>query len=219
MRGRITYANVAATLALVFSMSGGALAANHYLINSTKQINPKVLKKLQGHNGRSGTKGTTGPAGAAGPTGSQGLQGSGGVQGGAGPQGPGASQLKIALPASASPSFTNVGTIQHRTRSEVHGRRDEEQGRARNDVHGAVRARVHADEGDLDQRRSDGHDKRTLLRARCTQPDVLRTTQSSERKRRRANGTRECRGSGTPQRTKATSSPAARVANATRRSA
>jgi len=48
MRRRFSYANVAATLALVFSMSGGALAANHYLINSTKQIKPSVLKKLKG---------------------------------------------------------------------------------------------------------------------------------------------------------------------------
>jgi hypothetical protein len=112
MRGRTTYANVAATLALVFSMTGGALAANHYLINSTKQINPKVLKKLQGHNGRSGAKGVTGQAGLAGPAGSQGLQGGAGTQGGEGPRGPGASQLTIALPASASPSFTNVGTIE-----------------------------------------------------------------------------------------------------------
>ena len=39
-RTRLTYANVAATLALVFSMTGGALAAKHYLINSTRQINP-----------------------------------------------------------------------------------------------------------------------------------------------------------------------------------
>lgn len=46
MRRHISYANVAATLALVLSMSGGALAASHYLINSTKQINPKVLKTL-----------------------------------------------------------------------------------------------------------------------------------------------------------------------------
>jgi hypothetical protein len=46
-RKRLTYANVAATLALVFSMTGGALAAKHYLINSTGQINPKVLKKLK----------------------------------------------------------------------------------------------------------------------------------------------------------------------------
>jgi hypothetical protein len=50
MRRRLSYANVVATLALVFAMSGGALAANHYLINSTKQINPKVLKALANQN-------------------------------------------------------------------------------------------------------------------------------------------------------------------------
>ena len=33
MRKRLSYANVAATLALVFSMTGGAMAANHYLVN------------------------------------------------------------------------------------------------------------------------------------------------------------------------------------------
>ena len=43
----MTYANVAATLALVFAMSGGAPAANHYLITSTNQISPKVLKELK----------------------------------------------------------------------------------------------------------------------------------------------------------------------------
>jgi hypothetical protein len=46
---RLTYANVTATLALLFSMSGGALAANHYLINSTRQINPRVLRALTNH--------------------------------------------------------------------------------------------------------------------------------------------------------------------------
>ncbi len=46
MRKRLTYANVTATLALVFSMSGGALAASHYLIKSTKQISPKVLRSF-----------------------------------------------------------------------------------------------------------------------------------------------------------------------------
>ena len=69
MLKRITYANVAATLALVFSMSGGALAASHYLIGSTKQISPKVLKKLKGN------AGVKGAAGATGPQGIQGLQG------------------------------------------------------------------------------------------------------------------------------------------------
>ena len=52
MRKRLSYANVTATLALVFAMSGGAMAANSYLINSTKQINPKVLKKLTGNAGQ-----------------------------------------------------------------------------------------------------------------------------------------------------------------------
>lgn len=64
LRKHLSYANVAASLALVFSMSGAAVAANHYLINSTRQINPKVLAKLKGR------QGPRGPAGARGATGS-----------------------------------------------------------------------------------------------------------------------------------------------------
>jgi hypothetical protein len=75
MRKRITYANVVATLALVFAMSGGALAAKHYLVNSTKQINPKVLKKLKGRTGATGKTGATGAPGAAGKNGVNGSQG------------------------------------------------------------------------------------------------------------------------------------------------
>jgi hypothetical protein len=75
IRKRLTYANVAMTLALVFAMSGGAYAAKHYLITSTKQISPKVLKAL---------KGNTGPAGAAGLAGAQGGQGLKGETGAAG---------------------------------------------------------------------------------------------------------------------------------------
>jgi hypothetical protein len=75
MRRHLSYANVAATLALVFAMSGGALAAKHYLINSTNQINPKVLKKLRGLKGPAGAAGKTGATGAAGATGATGLQG------------------------------------------------------------------------------------------------------------------------------------------------
>jgi hypothetical protein len=48
IRTHLNYANVAATLALLFAMSGGAFAAGHYLINSTTQISPKVLKQLRG---------------------------------------------------------------------------------------------------------------------------------------------------------------------------
>jgi hypothetical protein len=79
LHGRVTYANVVATLALVFAMSGGALAANHYLINSTKQINPKVLKKLKGAKGKTGLPGISiqGPTGPPGPKGEKGTSSTG----------------------------------------------------------------------------------------------------------------------------------------------
>lgn len=47
LRRNLSYANVTATLALVFAMSGGALAAKHYLVNSTKQLNPRVIHSLE----------------------------------------------------------------------------------------------------------------------------------------------------------------------------
>lgn len=81
MHRRLSYANVVATLALVFAMSGGALAAKHYLINSTKQINPKVLKKLKGTRGKAGATGKEGPTGKQGPEGKQGLEGKQGAEG------------------------------------------------------------------------------------------------------------------------------------------
>jgi hypothetical protein len=87
MRRRISYANVAATLALVFSMSGGALAATHYLINSTGQINPKVLKKLKGKPGKIGAIGATGATGAIGATGGTGAPGAAGKEGAPGKEG------------------------------------------------------------------------------------------------------------------------------------
>jgi hypothetical protein len=83
-----SYANVAATLALVFSMTGGALAAKHYLINSTKQINPKVLKALKGNNGVTGTAGKEGAPGKEGPQGKEGKEGAPGKEGKEGPRGP-----------------------------------------------------------------------------------------------------------------------------------
>src|SRR5438552_1347942 len=83
--GRLSYANVTGTLALVLSMSGGALAANHYLINSTKQINPEVLKRLRGETGRRGPAGPQGPPGqaAVGPAGAARLTGATGAAGSA----------------------------------------------------------------------------------------------------------------------------------------
>jgi hypothetical protein len=95
IRKRLTYPNVAMTLALVFAMTGGAYAANHYLITSTKQISPKVLKALKGANGKNGAPGPAGPAGAAGsgtagaqgPTGPAGAKGETGAAGAAGANG------------------------------------------------------------------------------------------------------------------------------------
>ena len=79
--GHLNYANVAATAALVFAMGGGALAATHYLINSTKQINPAVMRKLQGRSGKSGVTGPQGAPGLQGPVGPQGQEGPRGLEG------------------------------------------------------------------------------------------------------------------------------------------
>ena len=62
-------------------MTGGALAAKHYLVNSTKQINPKVLKKLNGRTGHAGATGPTGAAGTAGAIGPAGPAGTPGKEG------------------------------------------------------------------------------------------------------------------------------------------
>lgn len=88
IRRRLTYANVVMTLALVFAMSGGAYAAKHYLITSTKQISPKVLKALAGKAGASGAPGPAGSQGPAGPAGAKGEAGPAGAQGSQGSQGP-----------------------------------------------------------------------------------------------------------------------------------
>src|SRR5579863_1113861 len=81
VRRRLSYANVVATMALVFAMSGGALAAGHYLLTSTRQISPKVLKALKGNNGAPGAQGAAGAQGPAGPAGAQGPAGPAGAQG------------------------------------------------------------------------------------------------------------------------------------------
>jgi hypothetical protein len=76
-RRRPGYAEVVATLALLFSVTTGAIAAGHYLITSTKQISPKVLAKLKGRRGPTGPRGRKGLHGPLGPTGPKGSPGAG----------------------------------------------------------------------------------------------------------------------------------------------
>jgi Collagen triple helix repeat (20 copies) len=113
IRRRFNYANIAATLALVFAMSGGAVAAQRYLITSTKQISPKVIKALQGHNGVAGPVGAAGPNGQGGQTGlkgetgqegKQGTEGKEGKEGKAGKEGPPGPQAISTLPSGSSES-------------------------------------------------------------------------------------------------------------------
>jgi Collagen triple helix repeat (20 copies) len=112
MRRRFSYANVAATLALVLSMSGGALAASHYLINSTKQINPKVLKKLKGNAGKTGATGATGATGLKGETGAAGAKGETGAAGAKGETGAtGPSDIYEAKSAGATEVTSSTHTL------------------------------------------------------------------------------------------------------------
>jgi hypothetical protein len=84
---KLSYANVTATLALVFSMTGGAMAAHHYLITSTKQISPKVVSTLKGKTGPAGAPGLAGKEGAAGKEGKEGKEGKDGAAGKEGKEG------------------------------------------------------------------------------------------------------------------------------------
>jgi hypothetical protein len=86
-RLHLSPATVIAGLALVFAMTGGAYAAKKYLITSTKQISPSVLKQLQGKAGAPGAAGAQGAQGPAGPGGPAGPSGSGGAKGETGPAG------------------------------------------------------------------------------------------------------------------------------------
>jgi Collagen triple helix repeat (20 copies) len=78
---------VIAVVALFIAL-GGTAFASHFLITSTNQIKPSVLKKLQGKTGRPGAKGVTGAAGAQGKEGPVGRDGKDGAAGIGGPTGP-----------------------------------------------------------------------------------------------------------------------------------
>jgi hypothetical protein len=87
IRNRLGIPGIIAVIALFFAMAGGAWAAKKYVITSTNQIKPSVLKSLQGKTGPAGTAGPAGPAGAAGPKGDTGAKGAAGAAGAAGSAG------------------------------------------------------------------------------------------------------------------------------------
>lgn len=98
-RKHLSYANVIATLALLFAMSGGAIAATHYLITSSKQISPKLLRQLKGKQGAAGRSGQTGKEGLQGPQGERGPAGKEGPQGVQGVEGPAGKGATVPPPA------------------------------------------------------------------------------------------------------------------------
>ncbi len=100
LRKHINPATILAFAALVFAITGGAYAASSsggsahgkltasaakkkssYVITSTRQISPTVLKSLQGKAGANGVNGATGPAGPAGAKGETGANGAAGANG------------------------------------------------------------------------------------------------------------------------------------------
>jgi hypothetical protein len=118
IRTRINATTIVAIFALVFAMTGGAYAAKKYLITSTKQISPSVLKSLQGKAGAAGAPGAAGAQGAQGPAGPVGAAGAGGAKGETGPAGAkgekgatgaaGAPGAKGATGASGATGFTET---------------------------------------------------------------------------------------------------------------
>lgn len=87
VRRRLTVANAAIVLVVLLATTGGAYAASKYVITSTKQISPTVLKKLKGAVGPQGVTGATGATGATGPQGKEGAAGKNGTDGAAGSPG------------------------------------------------------------------------------------------------------------------------------------
>src|ERR1019366_9353168 len=65
MRKHLHPSTIIATVALVFALAGTSYAASTYLITSTNQITPSVLKALKGQRGPRGDIGVTGAVGPA----------------------------------------------------------------------------------------------------------------------------------------------------------
>ena len=92
MRKRLSL--VAAAVAALFVVAGTAAAAGHYVITSTDQIKPNVIRALHGNQGARGLQGLTG---AQGITGAQGATGAQGLPGAPGPAGAAGSARAVAV--------------------------------------------------------------------------------------------------------------------------
>jgi hypothetical protein len=110
-------ATAIACVAVFFSLGGAALAAGHYLITSTSQIKPSVLKQLHGSQGPAGRQGLAGTPGLPGATGAPGASGAAGAAGAAGSFNPativygGVASGVVGLPVSPCPfGSPNCGT-------------------------------------------------------------------------------------------------------------
>jgi hypothetical protein len=91
--------------AVVLAIGGGtAFAGVHYLITSTKQIKPSVLRSLKG-------RGPAGPRGKQGAQGSQGVAGEQGPQGAAGPAGTNGAVAAYAVSSQATFGTSILETV------------------------------------------------------------------------------------------------------------
>lgn len=104
MRGKVLIVMTAAAIVLI---GGSALAASHWIITSTKQIKPSVLRQLRGARG---PRGASGPTGAPGPKGDAAAAGQTGSTGAAGSPGASIMTARTAATSGEEGYFAAIGT-------------------------------------------------------------------------------------------------------------